>query len=91
MHCTLSSTRLARTPPGQPQKPHRPQTGLEAVDVLLLLAAAENDDPKIEELIAAGADVSVSDNLGRTPKQLATKDVVVKMLADAEAKISAKA
>ena len=56
------------------------------MDVILLLAAAENDDPKIEELINAGADVRVKDNLGRTPRELATKGKVLEMLAAAEAK-----
>ncbi|GBF88821.1 hypothetical protein Rsub_01722 [Raphidocelis subcapitata] len=61
-------------------------SGLEPVDVILLLAAAENDDPKIEELLAAGADVGARDGKGRTPRQLATKDVVIRMLDEAEAK-----
>ncbi|KAI8462643.1 MAG: hypothetical protein J3K34DRAFT_373050 [Monoraphidium minutum] len=63
-------------------------SGLDPVDVILLLAAAENDDPKIEELINAGADVTVKDNLGRRPAELATKEIVVKMLKDAEAKVA---
>jgi hypothetical protein len=73
-------------PPLQPPPP-----GLDAVDVILLLAATENDDPKVEELLAAGANPTVRDNRGRTPLDLATKDVVRKMLADAEAKVGAKA
>ncbi|KIY98612.1 hypothetical protein MNEG_9350 [Monoraphidium neglectum] len=62
-------------------------SGLEPVDVILLLAATENDDPKIEELLAAGANVNVKDNLGRRPRDLATKDVVIKMLDAAEGKL----
>lgn len=78
------SDELNATPPPHTHTP----PGLEPCDVILLLAAAENDDPKIEELLAAGADVTVRDNLGRSPLQLATKDVVVKMLQDAEAKLA---
>lgn len=64
------------------------RSGLEPVDVLLLMAAAENDDPKVEELLGAGADVRVKDNRGRTPLELATKDKVVELLKAAEAKMA---
>lgn len=64
------------------------KSGIEPVDIILLLAAAENDSDKIEELLAAGADPSTRDNLGRTPRELASKDVVVKMLEEAEAKLA---
>jgi hypothetical protein len=70
-----------------PPPPPPNATGLEPVDVILLLAATENDDPKIEELLAAGANVNVKDNLGRRPRDLATKDVVIKMLDAAEGKL----
>lgn len=33
--------------------------GVEPVDLLVLLASTENDLPKLEELVAAGADLSV--------------------------------
>ncbi|CAH9115700.1 unnamed protein product [Cuscuta europaea] len=36
------------------------------VDVLLLLAASEGDQPKIQELLTAGADYTVKDADGRT-------------------------
>ncbi len=38
-----------------------------------------------------GANVGVKDNLGRSPLQLATKERVVELLRDAEAKLGAKA
>ena len=34
--------------------------GIEPVDVLLLMAAAENDTPKIEELLGAGGCTAAS-------------------------------
>lgn len=83
-----TDTHQTHPPPRpNPARAARPP-GLEPVDVILLLAAAENDDPKIEELLAAGADVRVKDNLGRTPRALATKDKVVAMLDAAEAKLA---
>ncbi len=45
----------------------------------------------MEELLGAGANAAVVDNLGRTPRQLATKESVQAMLAAAEAKVGAKA
>ncbi|MBA0746978.1 hypothetical protein Gogos_009448 [Gossypium gossypioides] len=36
------------------------------VDILLMLAASEGDQPKIEELLRAGADYDVKDADGRT-------------------------
>jgi hypothetical protein len=88
---------LAQPPPNSnPPSPNetnknQKQTGLDPVDVLLLLAAAENDDPKIEELLAAGANAGVRDNKGRVPRELATKPAVLKMLEEAEAKFVSKA
>lgn len=66
-------------------------SGLDPVDVILLLAAAENDDPKVEELLTAGADTRVKDNLGRRPRDLATKESVIAMLDAAEAKAAVSA
>lgn len=57
-------------------------SGLHPVDVLLLMAASENDLPKVEELLKAGADVSVTDNKGKTPMDLATKPEVTAMLRE---------
>jgi hypothetical protein len=50
--------------------------GLDPVDVLLLMAASENDTPKVEELLAAGANINIADNKGKSPLDLATKQEV---------------
>jgi hypothetical protein len=60
-------------------------TGTAPVDVLLLMAAKENDAPKVEELLTAGADVGVKDGDGRSPRELATKPEVVELLSKAVA------
>ncbi|GBF88241.1 hypothetical protein Rsub_00953 [Raphidocelis subcapitata] len=65
--------------------------GHDPVDVLLLLAASENDDSKVEEVLRCGADAGVRDAAGRTPRELATKASVVQLLAEAEAKRSVAA
>ena len=44
------------------------------IDVILLFAAAEGDVPKIEEILEAGADVTVTDLDGKTPLDLAGKN-----------------
>lgn len=44
------------------------------IDIILLFAAAEGDTPKIEEILEAGADVSVTDLDGNTPMDLAGKN-----------------
>jgi len=62
--------------------------GTAPVDVLLLMAAAEGDAPKVEELLGAGADAGVLDGQGRSPRDLATKPEVVALL---DAKTGAKA
>ncbi len=54
--------------------------GLDPVDVLLLMAASENDSPKVEELLAAGANINIADNNGKSPLDLATKPEVREML-----------
>jgi hypothetical protein len=59
-------------------------TGTAPVDVILLMAAKENDAPKVEELLAAGADVAVKDEQGRSPRDLATKPEVVALLEGAK-------
>ncbi|KAF8058064.1 hypothetical protein HT031_005724 [Scenedesmus sp. PABB004] len=61
-------------------------SGLDPVDVLLLMASSENDAPKVEELLAAGANVNVTDSDGRSPLQLAEKPEVVTMLQAAVSK-----
>jgi hypothetical protein len=50
------------------------------VDVLLLMAASENDIPKVEELLGAGANINITDNAGKSPLQLATKPEVIEMI-----------
>jgi hypothetical protein len=58
-----------------------------AIDIILLLAAAEADLPKLEELLVAGADANVKDLAGMTAMQLAGKANPAKK-ADAEALIA---
>ncbi|KAF6250633.1 hypothetical protein COO60DRAFT_1569873 [Scenedesmus sp. NREL 46B-D3] len=59
-------------------------SGLDPVDVLLLMAASENDLPKVEELLAAGADISVKDSNNKTPLELAAKEEVVAAIKAAQ-------
>lgn len=61
-----------------------PSLGLDPVDVLLLMAASENDLPKVEELLAAGADISVKDSNNKTPLELAAKEEVVAAIKAAQ-------
>ncbi|KFM23421.1 hypothetical protein F751_1117 [Auxenochlorella protothecoides] len=46
--------------------------GVEPVDLLVLLASTENDLPKLEELVAAGADLSVKVTKGAEYSQVIT-------------------
>ncbi|EPS57502.1 hypothetical protein M569_17316, partial [Genlisea aurea] len=46
------------------------------VDILLLMAAAEGDKPKIEELLRAGADCTVAGADGRTALDKAATDEI---------------
>ncbi|KAL3503471.1 hypothetical protein ACH5RR_037920 [Cinchona calisaya] len=46
------------------------------VDILLMMAAAEGDKPKIEELLRAGADYTVKDSEGRTALDKAASDEI---------------
>lgn len=39
--------------------PCMPAEGLAPVDLLLLMAASENDAPRVAELIRAGADINI--------------------------------
>jgi ankyrin repeat protein len=48
--------------------------------VLLLMAASENDTPKVEELLGAGANINIADNKGKSPLELATKQEVKDLL-----------
>jgi len=66
------------------------KSGLHPIDVILLLAASENDAPKVDELLASGADATVKDLEGRTPLSLASKkEVVAALTAAAAAKAKA--
>jgi len=56
--------------------------GLAAVDLLLLMAAGENDAPKVAEMLRAGADVGVKDIEGKTATELATNEQVLELLRD---------
>jgi hypothetical protein len=56
--------------------------GTHPVDVILLWAAEEGDLPKVEEVLAAGADPTVKDLNGKTASELA-KDEEIKQLIDA--------
>lgn len=46
------------------------------VDILLMMAAAEGDKPKIEELLRAGADYNVNDAEGRSALDKAANDEI---------------
>jgi ankyrin repeat protein len=48
--------------------------------LLLLMACTENDDGKVEELLASGANPKVTDLQGRSPLELTTKDEVKQLL-----------
>lgn len=61
--------------------------GMHPVDVLLLWASEEGDAPKVEEVLQAGADVSVKDLKGQTPLDLASNDEVKALLETAVAKL----
>lgn len=61
-------------------------SGLDPVDVLLLMACSENDLPKVEELLAAGANMNIADNTGKSPLDLASKPEVKEVLEAAAKK-----
>ncbi len=58
-------------------------SGLHPIDVILLLACSENDTPKVQEILRAGADPTVKGLDGKTPMELADKPELVKLLKDA--------
>ena len=62
------------------------ERGTHPVDVILLWAAEEGDAPKVEEVLAAGANVEVTDLKGRTAMELANGDEVKQILEAAVAK-----
>lgn len=56
--------------------------GIPAVDILLLMASSEGDQPKVEELIGAGADGTVKNLEGKTPVDLAANDIVRDLIVE---------
>ena len=62
---------------------------LAPVDAILLLAASQNDTPKIIELLDGGANITVKDLNGKTPIELATKAETLEVLKKALNKVAA--
>ncbi len=62
--------------------------GAHPCELLLLMSAKEGDTPKVEELLAAGADPACKDKDGKTPLDLCDKDEVKELLQAALAKSS---
>jgi hypothetical protein len=56
--------------------------GIPAVDILLLMASSEGDQPKVEELIGAGADGTVKNLEGKTAVDLAANDIVRDLIVE---------
>ncbi|KAK9837321.1 hypothetical protein WJX81_006094 [Elliptochloris bilobata] len=54
--------------------------GLAPVDLLLMMAASENDAPKVAELLRAGADASTRNLDGKCARELATSDLIFELL-----------
>jgi hypothetical protein len=57
-------------------------SGMHCIDIILLLACSENDTPKVQEILKAGADPTIKGLDGKTPLELAAKPELVKMLQD---------
>jgi hypothetical protein len=60
--------------------------GMHPVDVILLWASEESDGPKVEEVLSAGADPTVTDLKGKTPLELATDEGIKELLKEAVSK-----
>lgn len=56
--------------------------GLAPIDIILLWACEEGDTEKVEELLGAGADVTVKNLEGKTPLQLAKKPEIISLLKE---------
>lgn len=54
--------------------------GIPAVDILLLMASSEGDQPKVEELIGAGADATVRNAEGKTAVDVAANEVIRELI-----------
>jgi hypothetical protein len=52
------------------------KSGVHPIDVILLWASEEGDLPKVEEVLAAGADPTVKDLNGKTASELAANEEV---------------
>ena len=62
---------------------------LAPVDAILLLAASQNDTPKLIELIENGADLKVKGLDGKTAMDLATKAETLEVLRKAAGQVAA--
>ncbi|PNH06239.1 Protein LHCP TRANSLOCATION DEFECT [Tetrabaena socialis] len=58
-------------------------TKMHHIDIILLLACSENDTPKVQEILKAGADPTVRGLDGKTPLELAAKPELRAMLEKA--------
>ncbi|PNW75993.1 hypothetical protein CHLRE_12g551950v5 [Chlamydomonas reinhardtii] len=58
-------------------------SGLHPIDVILLLACSENDTPKVQEILKAGADPTVKGIDGKQPLELAAKPELIRMINEA--------
>lgn len=54
--------------------------GIHPVDILLLMASSEGDDPKVEELLKAGARSDVKNLEGKTAVDLAANEKIEQLL-----------
>ncbi|GIL54287.1 hypothetical protein Vafri_9852 [Volvox africanus] len=59
------------------------KSGLHCIDIILLLACSENDTPKVQEILKAGADPTVRGLDGKDPLELATKPELINLLKEA--------
>ena len=61
------------------------EKGMHPVDVIMLWACEEGDGQKLEDVLNAGADVTVKDLNGKTAMELASNDEVKDLLKQANA------
>lgn len=67
------------------------KSGLHPIDCILLLASTENDFPKVQEILKAGADVTVKGLDGKRPLELASKPELRALLQEYEGKAKVSA
>lgn len=60
---------------------------LHPIDCILLLAASQNDTPKIKEILEAGANPNIKGLDGKTPAELATKAETIAIIKEAAGKV----